>query len=95
MRVMLLVIAALFAGVFIFGMTYFPDAPIYPDKSGGFRGKYGAVHTEEMYDHYVLWSRVTIVLFLVTFVGLVLSTLFPAKKDEANRPPQDSDAPKN
>jgi len=92
---MLLVIAALFAGVFIFGMTYFPDAPIHPDKSGGFRGKYGAVHTAKMYDHYVLWSRVTIGLFLTTFVGLVLSTIFSAKKEEPDTLQQDSDATKN
>jgi len=90
-RILLLMIAALFAAVFIFGLTYFPDAPIYPDRSGGFLGKYGAVHTEEMYDHYLLWSRVTIGLFLLTFIGLVLSAIFPAKKDEPDPPPHNSE----
>ncbi len=61
-----LIVSVLFSLIFIGGMLYFPDAPIY-EKNGAYLGKYGASHSEAMYERYRLWKVVVITAFVATF----------------------------
>lgn len=63
-----LIISVLFALIFVGGMLYFPDAPIY-EKDGAYIGKYGAVHSEATYERYRLWKMVVIAAFAATFIS--------------------------
>ena len=66
MRGLTLGVALAFAGVFLWGVLQFADAPIAPCAQG-FCGKYGAVHAQAHYQAYLVWRNAIVTLFLLAF----------------------------
>jgi hypothetical protein len=70
----------LLAVVFIGGILYFPDAPIYR-KGGAFVGKYGQVHPESHFLAYRYWTYGVIAVFLAMFAACIASMAWTGRED--------------
>lgn len=56
--------ACLFAAVTgIYGIYYFPDAPIRQTESGGYVGKVGKPHTREEFEAFTRWKQAMVIAF--------------------------------
>lgn len=83
MKTVTIIFSIFFVIIFISGIVIFPDAPIY-QKGEVFVGKYGSIHTQEHFADYRLWSILTIISFLVTFILNIILMIFEKKDDEKN-----------
>lgn len=65
------IFAMVILGMFIYGMVMFPDAPISPSPHG-YYGRFGNPHSEAEYQHFVLWSRAYLAVFVLAMVYVII-----------------------
>ena len=56
------------AAALVYGVYYFPDAPIR-QTAGGYAGKHGAPRSREDFEAFVRWERTMFIAFPVAFVS--------------------------